>query len=26
VRYTGNVLDDWRVGVSKLDAVAMGKR
>tara|TARA_R110000868_G_scaffold283879_1_gene544298 strand:+ start:1057 stop:2538 length:1482 start_codon:yes stop_codon:yes gene_type:complete len=26
VRYTGNVLEDWRVGVSKLDAVAMGKR
>ena len=26
VIYTGNVLEDWRVGVSKLDAVAMGKR
>jgi hypothetical protein len=26
VRYTGNVLEDWRVGVSKLDIVAMGKR
>ena len=26
VIYTGNVLQDWRVGVSKLDAVAMGKR
>lgn len=26
VRYTGDVLDDWRVGVSKLDIVAMGKR
>ena len=26
VKYTGAVLDDWRVGVSKLDIVAMGKR
>jgi hypothetical protein len=26
VIYTGAVLEDWRVGVSKLDAVAMGKR
>jgi hypothetical protein len=26
VKYTGNVLQDWRVGVSKLDIVAMGKR
>ena len=26
VKYTGNVLEDWRVGVSKLDIVAMGKR
>jgi hypothetical protein len=26
VIYTGNVLQDWRVGVSKLDAIAMGKR
>jgi hypothetical protein len=26
VRYTGNVLDDWRVGVNRFDVVAMGKR
>jgi len=26
VKYTGAVLEDWRVGVSKLDIVAMGKR
>ena len=26
VRYTGNVLEDWRVGVNRFDVVAMGKR
>jgi hypothetical protein len=26
VRYTGDVLDDWRVGVNRFDVVAMGKR
>ena len=26
VRYTGNVSDDWRVGVNRFDVVAMGKR
>ena len=26
VKYTGAVLDDWRVGVNRFDAVAMGKR
>ena len=26
VRYTGAVLEDWRVGVTRLDAVAAGKR
>jgi hypothetical protein len=26
VRYTGAVLDDWRVGVPRMDAVAAGKR
>ena len=26
VRYTGAVLDDWRVGVNRFDVVAMGKR
>lgn len=26
VRYTGNVLSDWRVGVTRLEAVASGKR
>jgi hypothetical protein len=26
VRYTGSVLEDWRVGVNRFDVVAMGKR
>lgn len=26
VRYTGNVLEDWRVGVNRLDAIAAGQR
>jgi len=26
IRYTGNVLDDWRVGVNRMDVVPMGKR
>jgi hypothetical protein len=26
IRYTGAVLDDWRVGVTRVDAVAAGKR
>jgi hypothetical protein len=26
VRYTGAVLEDWRVGVNRFDVVAMGKR
>lgn len=26
VRYTGNVLEDWRVGVNRFDVVGMGKR
>lgn len=26
VRYTGSVLEDWRVGVIRFDVVAMGKR
>lgn len=26
VRYTGNSLEDWRVGVNRFDVVAMGKR
>jgi hypothetical protein len=26
VRYTGVILDDWRVGVNRFDVVAMGKR
>jgi hypothetical protein len=26
VRYTGAILDDWRVGVNRLDAVASGQR
>jgi hypothetical protein len=26
ILYTGSVLDDWRVGVTRLDAVAAGKR
>jgi hypothetical protein len=26
VRYTGAVLDDWRVGVPRMEAVAAGKR
>jgi hypothetical protein len=26
VRYTGAVLDDWRVGVPRMDAIAAGKR
>jgi hypothetical protein len=26
IRYTGAVLEDWRVGVNRVDTVAMGKR
>lgn len=26
IRYTGAVLDDWRVGVTRVDAIAAGKR
>ena len=26
VRYTGNVLEDWRIGTNRFDVVAMGKR
>ena len=26
IRYTGNLLDDWRVGVNRMDVVPMGKR
>ena len=26
IRYTGNVLEDWRVGVNRMDVVPMGKR
>jgi hypothetical protein len=26
VRYTGAVLDDWRVGINRLDVIAAGKR
>lgn len=26
IRYTGNVLDDWRVGVNRIEAIAAGKR
>ena len=26
VRYTGNVLEDWRVGINRFDVVPMGKR
>jgi hypothetical protein len=26
IRYTGAVLEDWRVGVTRVDAVASGKR
>jgi hypothetical protein len=26
IKYTGAVLDDWRVGVTRLDAIASGKR
>jgi hypothetical protein len=26
VRYTGAVLDDWRVGLNRLDVIAAGKR
>ena len=26
VRYTGNVSEDWRIGVNRFDVVAMGKR
>ena len=26
IRYTGSVLEDWRVGVTRLEAVAAGKR
>ena len=26
IRYTGNVLEDWRVGINRIDVVPMGKR
>jgi len=26
IRYTGAVLEDWRVGVNRIEAVAAGKR
>jgi hypothetical protein len=26
VRYTGAVLEDWRVGINRLDVIAAGKR
>ena len=26
IRYTGAILGDWRVGVTRLDAIAAGKR
>jgi hypothetical protein len=26
IKYTGSILDDWRIGVTRLDAVAAGKR
>jgi len=26
IKYTGDILDDWRVGVTRLEAVASGKR